>query len=215
MKIEKLTENKIRIIVNSSDLEEDIGDTNTLMKKMLEKKNFFADILEQAKKQVGFNADGCKLLIESFSSLDDFLIFTVTKVSQNNLSDTFKTTPAHTFARRLVVKRKPLVLSKKQSIYKFSDFDCFCDFCKYINCQHDLDMKKFSKDISLYLFNDTYYLVLKNVNVAYKYTPTFYSIIAEFLEPVHFSSGFESKLLEYGKLIMKKNAIGMGIKYFA
>ena len=44
---------------------------------------------------------------------------------------------------------------------------------------------------------------------------SFYSIASEFLTPVHYSSNFESKLLEHGKVIIKGNAIMTGIKYFS
>ena len=43
-------------------------------------------MLEQAKKEVGFNTDGCKLLIESFTS-DDILIFTITKYSLQEIKN--------------------------------------------------------------------------------------------------------------------------------
>ena len=36
MKIEKLTENKIRVIINSEDLKENNIDSNTLMEKAIE-----------------------------------------------------------------------------------------------------------------------------------------------------------------------------------
>ena len=75
MKIEKLTENKIRVIIKPSDLKLKSLDIHLLLTKVLEKQTFFANILEQAKKEVGFNTDGCKLLIEAFSSFSVVIFF--------------------------------------------------------------------------------------------------------------------------------------------
>ena len=79
MKIERLTENKIRIIINSSDFNLDSLDAKTIMASAVERSGFFTYILEKAKDEVGFNTDGCRLLIEAFSTSDDVLVFTITK----------------------------------------------------------------------------------------------------------------------------------------
>ena len=101
MKIEKLTENKIRVIVKPSDLNLSDTDIHLFITKALKEQSFFIDMLEKAKKEVGFNTEGCKLLIETFSSSDDVLIFTITKYSikeikkSNNISN-----------KKLTVKRR-------------------------------------------------------------------------------------------------------------
>lgn len=209
MKIEKLTDNKIRIILKPSDLEIEDIDIHSLMSKAFESQNFFSKMLEKARKEVGFNTDGCKLLIEAFSSPDGVLIFTITKFSPKD-SNSYVETPK----KKLTVKRKSFNFSKKQSIYSFKNFDEFCDFCEYINELENFDIRKFSKNISLYIYNNTYYLIVKNINISYEYVKTFYSISSEFLKPLEFSSSFENKLIEHGKAIFKKNAITNVIKYF-
>ncbi len=208
MKIEKLTEDKIRIIVNPSDLELENLDMKSIMTKAIDRQGFFIHMLEKAKDEVGFNTDGCKLLIEAFSSSDDILVFTITKYSERESS---KNTDLN---KRLKVKRKSLNVSNKEAIYKFKDFDEFCDFCECINKEYKFDVKKLSKNTYLYLYNNTYYLLMKNINIDEIAIKNFYSIASEFLTPAHYSSSFESKLLEHGKLIIKGNSIITGIKYF-
>lgn len=209
MKIEKLTENKIRVIISPSDLEMKDLDVHLLMTKTLEGQNFFAKMLEKAKNEVGFNTDGCKLLIEAFSSSDDILVFTITKYSSQDLR---KSTDIS--KKRLTVKRKTLNLLNKQAIYQFSNFEEFCSFCECIDRCNNFNIKNFSKNISLYLYHDTYYLLIKNINTSYKYIKTFYSIATEFSTPLSCSISFENKLLEHGKVIIKRNAISTGVKYF-
>ena len=208
MKIEKLTEDKIRIIVNPSDLELENLDMKSIMTKAIERQGFFVHMLEKAKDEVGFNTDGCKLLIEAFSSSDDILVFTITKYSERESSKNID------FNRKLKVKRKSLNATNKEAIYKLRSFDEFCDFCECIDKEYKFDIKKLSKNTYLYLFNNTYYLLMKNINIEEAALKNFYSITSEFLTPGHFSKTFENKLLEHGKLIIKGKSSVTGIRYF-
>ena len=209
MKIEKLTENKIRVIVKPSDLDIKNLDIRSFMTQAIKEQNFFTNMLKKAKEEVGFNTDGCKLLIETFSSSDDIFIFTITKYSPQESQKN-----SNVSNKKLTVKRKTVNFLSNQEIYRFTNFDEFCNFCECINNTENLDIKSLSKNISLYLYNDTYYLIIKNINTSYQYRKTFYSIASEFLTPFSCSNSFESKLLEHGTAIMKKNAITKGIDYF-
>ena len=51
MKIEKLTENKIRVIVNHDDLTKNNIDSHSLMNKALNTQNLFLEILEKAEEE--------------------------------------------------------------------------------------------------------------------------------------------------------------------
>ncbi|MCL2355524.1 MAG: adaptor protein MecA, partial [Oscillospiraceae bacterium] len=55
MKFEKLTENKIRIILNLDDLHEKNIDFHSFMSNSLESQDLFFDMLEKAEKEIGFN----------------------------------------------------------------------------------------------------------------------------------------------------------------
>ncbi len=210
MKIEKLTDNKIRIVVSSSDLGLENYDFHSIMNKTLEEQKFFLDILEKAKEEVGFNTDGCKLLIEAFHSFDDVFVFTITKYSSNEIDTNHNSQTK----KRLRAKRKKLNYFNKTSILKFNNFDDFCDFFAFVNDNFHLNITKISINSSLYLYNNTYYLLIKNTSVSYDYIKKFYCIISEYVVPKSFSNSFENKLKEHGKVIMKKNAIETGIKYF-
>lgn len=204
MKIEKLTDNKIRVIINSDEL----GCTNinihNIMIKAIETQDIFSSILKKAEKEVNFYTDGCKLLIEAFSSFEDMIVFTITKFSPDNNAK----------KKKLIAKRKSFDTISKQIICRFESFDAFCEFCNAINNIHKLDINKLVKNAILYLWQDAYYLVLKNINTNSENTNLLYSILSEFGKPLSFSNNFEYKLLEHGKVIIKRNAIQIGIKYF-
>ena len=193
MKIEKLTENKIRVIVNTEDLKENDIDFNLLMNKSMETQNLFFEILERAEEELDFHTDGYKLLIEAFSSSDEKLVFTITKYLPKEISNTLETPKK----KKLAVKRKSIDFSNKQIIYSFSSFEEFCNFCSFINNNSNIN-----------------YLALRNVNTSYANIKLFYAIALEFGKILSPSKSFENKLIEHGEIIIKKNAIQTGIKYF-
>lgn len=203
MKIEKLTENKIRVLVNFSDLNIEHLSSKNFINEALENSVLLADILKKAENEVGFNTDGCKLLIESFSSPENILVFTITKY----ISEMQK--------KKLTLKRKNLNFASLRTVFKFDDFEDFCLFCEQMNRFNLLDIKNISKNISLYLYNNTYFLIFKHIDTCSSFNKTFLSVLSEFATSLAFTTSFESKLLEHGKLIIKHNAILTGIKYFA
>lgn len=209
MKIEKLTENKIRVIINDEDLKQNHTDLHTIMTKSLENQGLFLNILSKAEKEVGFYTENCKLLIEAFSTPDDLFVFTITKYSENDFKDVLLNSP-----KKLKVKRKAVNINNTDAIYQFNGFEEFCNFCNCIKSKNQFDITKLSKHISLYLYNNTYYLVLSNIKTDYKNIKIFYNTISEFGKFVSNSNTFKTKLLEHGTSIIKKNAISIGIKYF-
>ncbi len=204
MKIEKLTENKIRVIIPSEELGLNTNNINA-MHKAFEMQEVFLNILKKAEKEVDFQTDGCKLLIEAFSSSEDIFVFTITKYLPEK--DEKK--------KKLIVKRKNYnQVNDKYSICKFDSFDTFCSFCNSVKCIHKSENDKFIKNTVLYLWKDVYYLVFKNMNINEKDKNLIFSTLSEFAKFVSYSDNFESKLLEHGKVIIKKNAINIGMNLF-
>lgn len=205
MKIEKLTENKIRVIIHSDEIK--IKDLNmyNIMKRPEESQKIFSSILKKAEKEVDFHTDGCKLLFETFSSIEDTFVLTITKYSIE----------PETKPKKLIAKRKSFNSMSQQSVCLFENFDTFCKFCNHIKILHKFDSHKFAQNIALYFWKDNYYLVLKNVKVQYKHKEIFYSTLSEFGKLFSASPCFEHKLLEHGKVIIKKNAIDVGINFFS
>ena len=76
MKIEKLTDNKIRIIIDLDELSEKNIDVHNLAGNTEKTHSFFQSILTEAEKQVGFKVQNCKLLVEAFSTSDGYIVHT-------------------------------------------------------------------------------------------------------------------------------------------
>ena len=207
MKIEKLTDNKIRIIINIEELSEQNIDIFNLPNSKEKIYELFEGILKEAEKQVGFKAQDCRLLIEAFSASEGYIVFTFTKY-KNNLN------PEKT-ARKLKYKRKTFSNNYKNAIYKFNNFEEFCNYCTYCNSTKLFDLKQLAKNISLYEYNNYYYLILSNINQNFAYINLFYTSISEFSNLTSTSIIYKSKIQECGKVIFKANAVKNGIKYFS
>ncbi len=206
MKIEKLTDNKIRIIINFEELSEKNIDIFNLPDSKEKIYDLFDGILKEADKQVGFNTQDCRLLIEAFSSSEGYIIFTFTKYKSNIKPEK----PA----KKLRLKRKTYKNNYTNAIYKFNNFEEFCNFCTYCNKTKLSDLKQLAKNISLYEYNNFYYMVLSTINKNYAKINLFYTAISEFSTLASTSILFKSKIQEYGRVIFKANAIKNAIKYF-
>lgn len=209
MKIEKITDNKIRIIMNTDELNEKNLNLNSIVKNTDSAQELFKFILEEAKKQVGFVVDDSRLLVEAYATQDGFFIITFTKFKNTDSSSKEKS------SKKVVLKRKMPDVSQKNAIYEFKNFDEFCSFCTYSNSSKLLDLKGFAKNISLYEYNSLYYLIFSNINTNYEFLKLFYASISEFAKLISSSSLYKSKLDEHGKIIFKANAVKNGIKYFS
>lgn len=209
MKIEKITENKIRIILKQEDFKDKSIDIKKLLLTTPESQHLFLEILDKAKKEVNFDTDGHKLLIEAFSQSEDIFVFTITKYIESNIALKDKT------KRYLTVKRKNQTLNSLSYIYQFNNFEDFCAFCNFINRNNNINLKGIFKISILYFYNSTYYLVIDGINISHKSLNLFHSSLLEFSNSLAFTKNFKFKLKEHGKIIIKNNAISTGIKYFS
>ena len=209
MKIEKLTENKIRIILKKEDFKDKTLNVQELLLTTRESQSLFLEILNRAKKEVNFDTDGHKLLIEAHVQNEDVYIFTITKYIESK--NTLKNKPK----RFLTVKKRSSILNNSGCIYQFNNFENFCDFCNFINKNSNINIKVLFKSCILYIYNNTYYLVIDGINTSHKSLDLFHSSLLEFSDLLTFNKNFKFKLKEHGKVIIKNNAINTGIKYFA
>lgn len=209
MKIEKLTENKIRVILKQDDFKDKNIDIKKIFLSSEDSQNLFLEILAKAKKEFNFNTDGHKLLIEAFFQNDDVFVFTITKYIESY-------NPATTNRKRyLTIKKKSSLPANPCYIYQFADFEDFCKFCDFIDSDKNIVLRGLFKTSILYNYNNTYYLIIENINISHKSANSFHSSLLEFSNFLPYSKNFNFKLREHGKVIMKNNAINTAIKYFA
>ena len=117
--------------------------------------------------------------------------------------------------KNLHIKRKSPTFSSSKIIYSFESFDAFCDFCTFIErSPYKSELPKFAKASDLYEYNSNYYLIFTKLDQNSEVMRFICHSITEFAHYIDHSELFEKKITEYGKLIMKNNAIEEAIHYF-
>lgn len=201
MKFEKLTDNKIRIILESEELSKNNIELNDILKNTMKSQKFLLDILNRAEQEVGFYTKDSKILIEAFTSIDEVFVFTITKLSNK------KSIPY------LKIQKKAFTPIHTSPIYSFISFEEFCSLCNALYKSH-ININNIAKKVCLYCYKNKYYLVFTSINLNYNNLKKFFSVLSEFANIIHKPNNLESRLLEYGKPIVKTNALRTGIKYF-
>ena len=207
MKFEKLNENKIRITLNNQDLIEKNIDFHSFMSNSKESQNLFLDMLDEAEKKVGFITKDYKLRIEALALSDGNFILTITRFGKSIDSQTKSQK-----SKNLKIKRKNLDINATQLIYKFDSFEDFCSFSTFISKLNNI--YSISKSIVLYLYKNSYYLYISNINTEHPNIKQLYTLITEFGTYVDNSEIFARKLTECGKIVIKNNAIKTCNKFF-
>ena len=175
------------------------------MSNPIESQHILLDMLEEAKKETGFDPEDSNLKVEALSMADTSFIFTITKIDSEEKVKTNK--------KKFAVKRKS-VTSSSQSVYCFNQFDDYCNFLAFLNNSNLLSCaKNMAKSISLYEYKEKYYLIISNADTEFLDKIKFYACITEFAKFIN-SNAFSSKLKECGSLIMKNNALEIGFNYF-
>ena len=185
MKFEKLNDAKIKIIVSIHDMEEKNISVRNLFSNSEPSQELLQNLLQMAEQEIGFKVDDSKLLIEATLSSEEECTFIITKL-QEKLENTNNT---------------------NSFIFKFNTFDTFIELCTFLNNFSDLNLKDFSQNFSLILYNTTYYLYnsdVENFSVLLDYMK---NVFAEFGTNVSDSPNIHGILNEYGKVIFEKNAI--------
>ena len=206
MKFEKLNENKIRITLTIQDLAEKEIDFHVFMSNSAETQDILLDMLEQAKKETGFDPEDYNLKVEALVMADSNFIFTITKLPLEEKVRTAK--------KKFTVKRKNITPNSTQAVYTFNCFDDFNDFLFFLSKNTLFNYKKLAKSITLYEYKEKYYLLMNNINIEFINKVKFYTCITEFAKCVTNCKTFASKLKECGTLIMKNNALEIGFKHF-
>lgn len=207
MKFEKLSENKIRITLSIQDLAEKEIDFHVFMSNSIESQDILLDMLEEAKKETGFDPENYNLKIEALAMADTSFIFTITKEVPEEKTKLPK--------KKFTIKRKSLNPSSAQAVYAFSSFDDYCSFLQFLQETNLLeDIAHIADAIVLYEYKEKYYLFMNGIHSEVVNKLRFYTAITEFAKYVTNSKVYASKLLECGNLIMKHNALEIGLKHF-
>lgn len=198
MKIEKLTENKLKITLSIDDLEERNINLHSFMYNTPESQSLFWELIQTAEKECGFNVDDSMVYVEASTSGSGNFTLLVTKTNEAAPTVEKIVKPKKISNKNFKLKRKSVPLKSESCIYLFDTFDDICAFCNI--CDTTI-----LHDNVLYSMNETYYLKID-------YIP--YNMILDYATLSKNPTLLEAKLNEYGKIIIKENALQTIATYF-
>ncbi len=212
MRIEKVSENKIKIMFDSTELEENDISVHSFLSNSFESQKLFLAILDIANEEFGFDIQNCKVSCETISFNNKNFVVIVTKLLKSTLkasNSTYNLLDIANSSESLAntEKNKSFCFQFENStdelVYRFSSMNDVIEFCKYFNANFSsLDVASF-----LYQYKDSFFLVIsfndKHLNEKEKIT----SILSEFETNLCLSKLAILKLEEHSKTIIKNNAI--------
>ncbi|MDO5556624.1 MAG: adaptor protein MecA [Clostridia bacterium] len=220
MKFEKLSENKIRIILTQNDLTQKNVNAHSFMANAIESQDLFLFALERAEKELGFSTKNCKVKIEALAMNTGDFVLTVTKVLPSTEKSSILQPPnnslptLHPYRKNLHIARKKININTSNCVYKFNCFNDFCDFANIYSAQVPKSNQLIAKEIVLYSYNNLYYLTFININQNYKYLKRLLILLVEFSSSVNNPNSFIYKLQEYGDVTFKHNVLNTVQKHF-
>lgn len=197
MKIERINDNKLKIVLSKQDLIDKDIDIHTLNPNSMESQDLFFDILQEIEFYYGFDMGNSQVLLEGVSTSNGGMILTVTK------SNTHTHDHTHTSSKqppKLKVKKKASNNDIKELVYKF---DCFDNFLEFVYRLKRLPIKY---ENTLYEYNNNYYLFL---NCTADYQETYKKLLFVLSDYATFTSNpaIKNKLSEHGSVIIENQAI--------
>ncbi|WP_341875874.1 adaptor protein MecA [Defluviitalea saccharophila] len=214
MKIEKINDSQIKIILNQADLKHRDIKISELAYGSKKAQELFRDMMETAFEEYGFNADNVPLMIEAVPLSVDSIMIIVTKVDNPDEIDkklnAFRPkSNSRTFKKKSAVAEEE-VEPQSITIYSFSKLDDVIDvsirlyplYCGANSLYKDLESKK-------------YFLVLHKNYFSNTNPNEIESILSEYGNK-HVSSPLsEGFLAEHGELMIQDKAIEVLKKHLA
>ncbi len=189
MKIEKINENKLKIMFDYTELEENNISIHSFLANSIETQDFFLAILDIANEDLNFKPNN-NLSYETISFGNKFFVIFVTKFEDSN----------STFEQiiNLSKKEKSFLLYKLQSI---DEVFSFCDILKTI-LPSIQNLKS-----SLYEYEKKYFLKLNLKNLDQSTKEKIPLLISEFRNSLNLSDLSLLRFEEFSSLLIKDTAM--------
>ena len=179
MRIEKLSNNKLKIIFSIGELEKENIDYHAFMSGSTRCENIITRLLYISKYELDFDTKYCKIEIETLEVTHGNIVLTITKFEK--------------IVKKLKVKRKQGNLEKHSCIYEFDNLDNYHDFTSFLKTNFTAFYNKFEKCSEFYTFSNKYLLIVDGSYFSDYETKIFNTSITEFAS---FKSNSETLILK-------------------
>ncbi|WP_168119182.1 genetic competence negative regulator [Paenibacillus sp. HB172176] len=194
MKIERLSQDKIRIFLTFDDLLERGIQKDDMWREPPKLHELFLEMMEQAYTELGFDADG-PLAVEVLAMPAQGMVIIVTRGKSNSAAD------GATEEDDLEDDIYDMEVTMEQTdivMYAFRDFEDVISVCR------QLMASSFTEDGRLYTYNGKYILALEPALIDSSRHNAVIAVLAEYGDATSVTSAM---LEEYGKIIMPEHAV--------
>ncbi len=201
MKIERISENIIKITISLADLEERDIDLDTLNYNSPEAQELFWDMMEQAELECGFNVSDSQIFIEPVPDAEEGFSITITRIDDEGDFESIHKYIKNKFRKNDPKIRKNLTKEPSVLIYAFESFDDLTALCGKIQ-------DSYFGESSLYKLQNKYYLLLAKDGFILDDISAFEVYLDEFAERVYNNTTFFlGYLQEYGDTLIETSAV--------
>lgn len=199
MKVEKISENQIKFVLNQSDLTERGINIAELVTSSEKTHGLLREMMDTALAEFDFQSDGAPLMIEAMPLSAESVVIIVTKInSLEEFEDKLSLLPR-------TVKNEPAseppvnIESENILIYKFSCFDDAAAACASLYTDFEFES-------GLYEKRGTYYLIIESSSEFFDFN-AFESILSEYGERYISTELSQYHIYEHGEPVIKKSAV--------
>ena len=192
MRLERITNNKIKVFLTFDDLS-DRGLTKEDLWQDSEKVHqLFRDMMDSANDELGFEVNG-SIAVEVYSLQAQGMVIIVTvtdDISDEEFLDDY-------------IEMQVTIDESKEVLYEFSSFEHIIDLAKRLQ-PFQMGAGK------IYYYQELYFLLLEEKN-SHLEMETLISLLSEYGSPATMTI---HRIHEYGKIIMEENALSTIRKHF-
>ncbi|WP_166239300.1 genetic competence negative regulator [Paenibacillus turpanensis] len=203
MKMERLSQDKIRIFLTFDDLSDRGIQKDDMWREIPKVHELFSDMMEQAYSELGFDATG-PLAVEVFALPAQGMVVIVTRGKPERIhnDDDFEDDldlPSNVYEMELTIDHNEMIT------YQFRDFEDTVACAKLL--QHHIQ----AQNTALYSYKEKYFLLLDPDGLEEKEEQKLVAILSEFGDA---SSVTKAVLEEYGKVVAETKAVEVLCRHF-
>jgi len=208
MKIEKISENMIKVTITLSDLEERNIDLSSLNYNSPATQELFWDMMEQAEEQYGFNMADSQLVIEPVPDSNEGFIITITKIDEDSDFESIQKYIRNRLRKSdLRVRKRGHRILTPMLVYSFRSLEDV----------HNLSLRVediYCGESTLYKYRETYYLFMRMSSILTSFNENLEIVLSEYGKKVNNTAYTEGFLNEYGEKIIENNALEILREYY-
>lgn len=206
MKIERLSENKIKIVIDAADIRAWNVDLKNFIDNTPEAQDMFYHALKQAERDVNFCIGKSRLMVETLPLADNGFVMMVSKLeSEADVAEALEKTGKRIKQTEFKIRRRSRAHSLLR-IFKFDDFESLCDGVREI-------FEIYTGDSRLIKYQGEFYLELVPRDTFGLFELE--NILSEFSVKMTAPLTLQGVLNEHGLVMMKEKAVSVIADNFA